>query len=100
MLDVNDLSDETQPDQTHYAHAREAGKKFRQGAFLSAYGQLGKINKAAERAGVDRWTHFNWMKTDPEYAEQFERAEVLAVQQAEDELFRRAVDGWETLKTV
>lgn len=99
MPDVNDLGDES-PQSPTPLHAREAGKKFRQAAFLAAFAELGRVNKAAERAGVDRWTHYEWMKTDSDYVEQFQRAELLAFQQAEDELYRRGVEGYDTLKTI
>ncbi len=49
---------------------------------------------------MDRWTHYEWMKTDPEYVDDFRRAHELAIQAAEDELYRRAVEGVDTPKTV
>lgn len=68
---------------------------MRQGAFLAAYAQLARVNKAADAAGVDRRTHYDWLREDGDYREEFERAKELAVQQLEDEAVRRAVEGVE-----
>src|SRR5690242_2167090 len=66
--------------------------------FLSEYSKLGVILKAAPAAGIDRKTHYNWLKSDAEYAELFERAKEDYLEKLEAEADRRAVEG--TLRPV
>jgi len=66
--------------------------------FLSEYSKLGTILKAAKAANIDRKTHYNWLKTNPEYAEFFERAKEDYLEKLEAEADRRAVEG--TLRPV
>jgi hypothetical protein len=66
--------------------------------FLSEYSKLGTILKAAKAADVDRKTHYNWLKSDPEYGELFERAKEDYLEKLEAEADRRAVEG--TLRPV
>lgn len=63
-------------------------------AFLSAFSELGTVRAAAEVAGIDRSTHYRWLE-DPEYAEQFARAQEEAGESLEAEARRRAVTGWD-----
>jgi len=64
-------------------------------AFLAAYAECGTITQAAEIAGIDRVTHYRWLKDDPEYAKAFEEAHEKSVERLEQEARRRAVEGWE-----
>jgi hypothetical protein len=64
--------------------------------FLKAYAITCQINKAAEMAGIDRGTHYDWLK-DPEYKAQFEAARVQAADMLEEEAVRRAFDGSDVL---
>ena len=66
--------------------------------FLSEYSRLGTILKAAPAADIDRKTHYNWLKSDPEYAELFERVKEDYLEKLEAEADRRAVEG--TLRPV
>src|SRR5262249_13418277 len=66
--------------------------------FLSEYSRLGTILKAAPAASIDRKTHYNWLKSDPEYAALFERAKEDYLEKLEAEADRRAVEG--TLRPV
>jgi hypothetical protein len=50
-------------------------------------------------AGIDRGTHYHWLK-DPEYKAQFEAAQVQAADMLEDEAIRRAFHGVEKPITV
>ncbi|NPV80809.1 MAG: hypothetical protein HPY52_11115 [Firmicutes bacterium] len=63
-------------------------------AFLAAFGQVGNLTQAAEIAGINRNTHYDWMQ-DPEYAEAFEVAKKEAADRLEAEARRRAVEGVE-----
>lgn len=70
-----------------YARAR------RQAAFLGAFEVMGTITAAAQKAGIDRSTHYHWLATDPKYAEAFDEAVDVAAEQLEAEARRRAVKG-------
>jgi hypothetical protein len=43
--------------------------------------------------GIDRRTHYNWLKTDPSYAKEFERAKLMAADAQEEEAWRRVLEG-------
>jgi hypothetical protein len=61
--------------------------------FLSQYSVLGTIPKAAKAADIDRKTHYNWLRSDPEYAELFERAKENYLENLEADADRRGVEG-------
>ena len=63
-------------------------------AFLVAYVQLGTVLHAAEAAGIERKTHYNWL-ADPVYAAAFAEAEDKAIDALEKEARRRAIEGTE-----
>lgn len=64
-------------------------------AFLKAYARLGTITHAAEAAGINRDTHSDWLRKDPDYAEAFEEAKAAFAERLEHEAIRRAVEGYE-----
>jgi hypothetical protein len=66
-------------------------------AFLIAYSGVGVIKQAAEAAGIDRQSHFNWMGKDAVYAAAFARAGDAATDSLEAEARRRAFEGSDTL---
>lgn len=61
--------------------------------FLTAYTVVGMISKAAEAAGVDRHTHYDWLKNTPKYKGAWDEAYEIAGDLLEDEAYRRAVLG-------
>ena len=61
--------------------------------FLTALTVLGMISRAAEAAGVDRHTHYDWLKNDPKYSPAYDDAYEIAGDLLEDEAYRRAVLG-------
>lgn len=69
--------------------------KSRKNAFLAAFRECGIITKAAEIAEINRTTHYDWLKNDPEYTERFRDAEEQAAERLEQEARRRAVEGVE-----
>ena len=62
-------------------------------AFLAALAEVGNITQAAEIAGIDRKTHYIWMKNDPDYSAAYEAAMEQAADRLEQEARRRAVEG-------
>lgn len=64
-------------------------------AFLAALAEVGNITQAAELAGIDRKTHYIWMKNDPDYPAAYEEAMEQAADRLEQEARRRAVEGVE-----
>jgi hypothetical protein len=62
-------------------------------AFLGALAETGNITSASKLAGIDRTTHYRWLKEDPAYAAAVEDAFVQAAENLEREARRRAVQG-------
>lgn len=63
--------------------------------FLNALLKTGLRNKAAEMAGVTRQAHYLWLKTDGEYAMQYEKVRTMLTDNLEDAAYERAVNGIE-----
>jgi hypothetical protein len=61
-------------------------------AFLAAYSRCGSLSRAAKRAGVDRRTHYNWKKADPDYRDALLQATIEAGDALEDKLMDLAHD--------
>lgn len=86
------LRHELQPEPTTSLGSIEHPKKR---AFLSAFAQTGCVSRAADLAGCSRNSHYNWLKTDAEYAVAFEDAEMMVGDLLESEAMRRATEGIE-----
>ncbi len=56
------------------------------------------MSSAAEAVKINRLTHYNWLRDDPEYPPLFEKAKEAAVDVLVREATRRAVAGVEKLK--
>jgi hypothetical protein len=69
-------------------------------AFLNAYARTCNVTAAADVAGIERRSHYNWLKADPEYVKAYEAAQEEAVQLLEDEAVRRAYVGVDKPVTV
>lgn len=74
---------------------RKKGRNVLQKAFLAAYQESGNITAAAEMAGMDRRSHYDWMKNDSTYPDRFDEAHQVYVDSMEAEARRRAVEGIE-----
>lgn len=61
---------------------------------IREFADCGRVDLACERAGVDRRSHYKWLRKHPEYAVAFEIARVPAAQMLEDVATCRAIDGW------
>lgn len=68
-------------------------KHIKKRAFLAAFAENGNVSLSATIAGIDRQTHYEWKRSDPDYAEAFTDAEGQAADRLEQEARRRAVDG-------
>lgn len=79
------------------APARRSGTRHgttgKKRAFLAAFGKLGNMTAAAEGL-VDRSTVYDWIESDPKFAEAFRLAKEEAGDRLEEEARRRAHDGW------
>jgi hypothetical protein len=62
-------------------------------AFLAAFAHTGRITQAAKSAQVGWRNHYNWLKSDPTYADVFLEAKRMAGEWLEDEAVRRAKEG-------
>ncbi len=67
-------------------------KKIR---FLEAFADVGTVTRAAKVAGIERRTHYWWLKDDPDYAAAYQETQEQAADMIEAELVRRAVEGVE-----
>lgn len=62
--------------------------------FLELFPEVGSVALAATGAGISRWSHYHWLKTDPLYREAFEEdAKQVWADNMEAEMYRRAVKG-------
>jgi transposase-like protein len=62
-------------------------------AMLAALSELGNVTAAARLVGIHHDTHYQWMKRDPQYAEQVPGVLEQAADLLEAEARRRAVEG-------
>jgi hypothetical protein len=62
-------------------------------AFLDAYAQTGRVNRACEIARITRKTHYRKLETDPVYRRAFEQMEQQVGQMLEDTAVERALAG-------
>lgn len=61
--------------------------------FLDSFRNCGVLRVAAEAAGIHRKTHYEWLKTDPKYREDFDTATRDAIEALEYEAITRATVG-------
>ena len=66
----------------------------KQRAFLAAYVKTKRTLAASALTGVSRETHYYWLKSDPQYCEHWRRARKMLGDMVEEEVMRRAVDGY------
>jgi hypothetical protein len=62
-------------------------------AFIAAFSRCGSLSKAAQRAKIDRRTHYNWLRDDPWYKQAFRQAIQEAGDALEDKLNDLAHEG-------
>ena len=98
-IEENDVAEPTQNPTPTRAHKQTRTLRA-QGAFLAAFGRCGMISRAALAAEIDRRTHYDWLKNDPDYAAEFARAEQVVIGDCEDALYERAVHGVQKPVTV
>src|SRR5258706_1911084 len=67
-----------------------AAKNPKQRAFLAEYVRTREIRAAARAAGVGRQSHYLWLRTDAAYRRRFQRAGMMAADEAGAEVRRRA----------
>lgn len=77
------------------ANVAERTQRARRAAFLKEFARIGNITRACEASGLGRTTHYDWLKEDPAYREQFELAEEEAADRLESEARRRAEEGFD-----
>ena len=61
---------------------------------LKAYMEHCNLVRAARQAGIDRQTHYNWLKRSPGYREAFEKRKKRGAEYLESVAVERATDGW------
>lgn len=63
--------------------------------FIAALEQLPNVTRACAAAGVSKQTAYTARNVDPDFRDAWDKALSNGIEQAEDELFRRAVEGVE-----
>jgi hypothetical protein len=56
---------------------------------------MGALAKPARKAGLYYDLHYYWLRTDQSYATAFEVARQIAGDKAEDEVYRRGIEGFD-----
>jgi len=54
---------------------------------------LGIVSTAAKTAGIDRTTHYNWLKDDPEYKSAVDQIQEGVIDFAESHLYKLIKEG-------
>ena len=54
---------------------------------------LGIVTTAAKQVGIDRWTHYDWCKSDPEYKAAVDALEEVVLDFAESKLHGQIMKG-------
>ena len=54
---------------------------------------LGIVSTAAKTAGIDRTTHYNWLKDDPEYKAAVDQIQESVIDFAESHLYKLIKEG-------
>lgn len=54
---------------------------------------LGVVTTAADKAGIGRQTHYDWMESDPAYKRAVESLADVALDFAESQLFKQVKEG-------
>lgn len=71
-----------------------ANTKAKKAAMLKALeNRLGIVTRAAKDAGIDRGTHYDWLRNDPQYKRAVDALEDVALDFAEEQLFSQMRDG-------
>jgi hypothetical protein len=65
----------------------------RKPAFLAAFTKTLQLTAAAKASGVDLSTHYKWLKDDPQYCIDYEKARNDVAQRCEDVAIAHACDG-------
>jgi len=68
-------------------------KDAKKSAAIKALSLKGTIRAAVSAAKISWPTHYNWLKSDPDYAEAVEIAKHVYADTLEEEMHRRAVKG-------
>jgi hypothetical protein len=78
----------------------ERGERHRR-EFLKNYERCGFIKEAMRAVGISHCNHYQWLATNPGYAEEFDRVHELVIERlgprVESEIVSRAIEGEETL---
>jgi len=74
--------------------ARNRQNSARKKAMLEALEKsMGIVTTASKAVGIDRQTHYNWMKEDEQYAEAVSSLEDIVLDFAESSLYKQVKEG-------
>lgn len=73
---------------------REISTKTRKSKLLEALtASLGNISEATQALGINRRTYYDWIKDDPDFAQQVDHLAEAQIDFVESQLFSRVRDG-------
>jgi len=72
---------------------RKKRLKPNQVKFIAAYLNHGTVSKAAEMVGIERMTHYRWLKKEGDYLDAWNDAHEIWCENLEREAYRRAYEG-------
>jgi hypothetical protein len=76
-----------------FPRARTKCTAKRRAAVVENFRKCGRVDLACDQAGVERSSHYHWLKKHPDYAAAFEAARPQVAGMIEAELHRRAIEG-------
>lgn len=87
------MTDQAKPTPTTRSRARKLTTEQRKARFLKELAKRANVSAAARAAQVERSTPYGWYKDDPVFAEAWDAAVEVAVDELESEAWRRAAVG-------
>lgn len=64
-------------------------------AFLAALSATCSVTRACEAVGISRQTAYEWRELDIQFSRQWEEAKLIGAEALEDEMVRRAKEGYD-----
>jgi len=62
--------------------------------WLATFSKTGMIRQTSKLTKIHAENHYNWLEHDPEYAVAFDKASMIAADNAEAEVYRRGIEGY------
>jgi len=76
--------------------AKKAPNTFntkKEAMIIALENSLGVVSVACENVGINRTTHYNWLKEDSQYKDQVDSINEVSIDFAESQLYKRMKEG-------